>query len=214
MLIAVLRHASTQWNAEGRMQGRRDVPLSAAGCAEVATWRLPTDLDDAIDVLASPLARAVETARLLSGRAPRIEPALVEMDWGAWEGCSLGELSARYGDAFAANARRGLDFRPCDGESPRDVMARLGGWLATLASRDPPLLVVAHNGVLRALLAIATGWDMTSKPPIRLRPASLHRFSWTKGARLAVVSCNEPLVPLINAACADRRPPASVAVPR
>jgi broad specificity phosphatase PhoE len=214
MLIAVIRHASTQWNAEGRMQGRRDVPLSAAGRAEVATWRLPADLDDAIDVLASPLARAVETAQLLSKRVPRIEPALIEMDWGAWEGCSLGELSARYGDAFACNARRGLDFRPHEGESPRDVMARLGRWLATLGARGQPLLVVTHNGVLRALLAIATGWDMTSKPPIRLRPASLHRFSFTPGARPAVVSCNEPLVPVINAAGADRRPPATVAAPR
>ena len=35
---------------------------------------------------------------------------------------------------------------------------------------------MTHNGVLRALLALATGWDMLGKPPVKLRPATMHRF--------------------------------------
>jgi probable phosphoglycerate mutase len=195
------------------MQGRRDVPLGAAGRADVATWRLPVDVGASIDAVASPLSRAVETARALCGRAPRIEPALIEMDWGAWEGRRLPELRAQHGDAFARNERRGLDFRPPDGESPRDVVDHLRGWLATLASREQPLLAVSHNGVLRALLAIATGWDMTTKPPVKLRPAMLHRFALARNGALAVVACNEPLVPALSAAGPVLRPPAPAAVP-
>jgi broad specificity phosphatase PhoE len=193
MLIACIRHASTEWNATGRMQGRRDIALSPAGRDEVMHWRLPADLHESVDWIASPLSRAIETATRLRGRPPRVEPALSEMDWGAWEGCRLAELRAKHGDAFTRNERRGLDFRPPGGESPRDVIARLGCWLAKLDARAEPIVAVTHNGVLRALLAIATGWDMTDKPPVKLRPGTLHRFALGDGGSLALVECNVPL---------------------
>jgi 2,3-bisphosphoglycerate-dependent phosphoglycerate mutase len=193
MLIACIRHASTEWNATGRMQGRRDIALSRAGRAEVMHWRLPGDLHQSVDWFASPLSRAVETATRLRGRPPRVEPALSEMDWGAWEGCRLAELRAKHGDAFTRNERRGLDFRPPGGESPRDVTMRLKRWLATLDARPEPIVAVTHNGVLRALLAMATGWDMTDKPPVKLQPATLHRFALGDGGRLALAECNVPL---------------------
>ena len=69
-IIACLRHGATDWNAEGRMQGRRDVPLSAAGRADVAGWTLPADLAHDADWFASPLLRAVETAELMMSRRP------------------------------------------------------------------------------------------------------------------------------------------------
>ena len=209
MLIAFVRHASTDWNVDGRMQGRRDVPLSAAGRADALRWREAFDRDAPIAWLASPLARAVETATLLAGRAPRIEPALTEMDWAQWEGKRLGELHAHHGDAFVANERRGLDFRPPGGESPRDVIARVRRWLATLDSATP-IVAVTHNGVLRALLSIATGWDMTGKPPIRLLPATLHRFAHSREGGLTACEWNVPLEPSLSAArrATPPRPPA------
>ena len=190
------------------MQGRRDVALCDVGRAEARTWRLPADLHEPTEWLSSPLARAVETATMVSGRMPRVEPALIEMDWGDWEGARLDELHARYGGAFIANERRGLDFRPPGGESPRDVMIRLRQWLRTLDARTSPIVAVTHNGALRALLAIATGWDMTGEPPVKLRPATLHRFTLSPGGALAVAECNVPLVPAISAArCASPPPP-------
>ena len=243
MLISFLRHASTAWNADRRMQGHRDIALDDAGRAEAMTWRLPADLheprraaprgelrplggseaaqaasvggsDEPIEWVSSPLARAIETATIISGRAPRIEPALIEMDWGEWEGARLDELRARYGEAFVANARRGLDFRPPGGESPREVMIRAARWLASLDARGPPIVAVAHNGVLRALLAIAVGWDMTGKPPIKLRPAALHCFALAPGGKLDVVEWNVPLAAALNASRPALQPPApSTALP-
>jgi probable phosphoglycerate mutase len=195
-IIACLRHGATDWNAEGRMQGRRDVPLSAAGRADVAGWTLPADLAHDADWFASPLLRAVETAELMSGRTPRIEPALIEMDWGAWEGSRLDELQARLGDEFTGNAARGLDFRPPGGERPRDVVSRIERWLDGIAARERPLVAVTHNGVLRALLVLAMNWDMRGKPPVKLRPATLHRFRLAPGPRLAIDACNVPLDPV------------------
>ncbi|HVE49307.1 MAG TPA: histidine phosphatase family protein [Casimicrobiaceae bacterium] len=65
MILDVIRHASTEWNAQRRMQGRRDIPLSLEGRAELARWRVPADVKQA-SWFSSPLVRAVETARALT----------------------------------------------------------------------------------------------------------------------------------------------------
>ena len=193
MNIAFIRHGPTEWNALGRMQGRRDIPLSVEGRQTIAQWRVPDALAVNARWLSSPLIRAVETARHLAGAEPALEPALTEMDWGAWEGFTHAALRARLGAEFERSERLGLDFRPPGGESPRDVAARVARWLDSIAATPGPLVVVTHNGVLRALLALATGWDMTSKPPVRLAPASMHRFRIDRGAAPALVECNVAL---------------------
>ena len=196
--LVVLRHARTEWNERGLMQGRRDVPLSPAGRAEAAGWTLR---DFTVDRwLSSPLLRATQTAALVAGHAI-VEPALIEMHWGEWEGFTLDALRARHGEAFVANAGRGLDFRPPGGESPREVAGRIAAWIATLP-RQGTMAAVTHNGVIRAMLSLATGWDMTGKPPQRLASACAHAFRVEPGGRLAVDRCNIPLV----AAKPDARP--------
>jgi broad specificity phosphatase PhoE len=211
LIVSFLRHASTTWNEDARMQGRRDIPLSVAGRAEIERWQLPGGADP-IEWISSPLSRAVETAKRLAGRAPSIEAALTEMDWGAWEGYRLEELRERFGTEFLRNEQRGLDFRAPGGESPRDVMHRVMEWLRTIALDSGPIVAVTHNGVLRALLAAATGWDMIGKPPVKLHPAMLHRFTLA-GAKLGLLECNVPLVPAFSAERSAPLPPAPAAVP-
>ncbi len=198
MIVAFIRHGSTAWNEQHRMQGRRDIPLSASGRAEVRTWRLPADLAfpvaGAVQWRSSPLRRAVETAQILSGAPPREEPALIEMDWGEWEGYGLDELRQRFGEAFARNEAAGLDFRPPGGESPREVRERIVRWLGEVAARGEPVVAVTHKGVLRAVLAAATGWDMMGKPPVRLQSGALHWFGIDTRGRISMVECNVPLV--------------------
>ena len=122
MRICLIRHGPTAWNEGGRIQGRADIALSAAGRAEVRGWRLPAGFAGA-RWLTSPLRRARETAALLPGSGV-VEPRLVEMDWGAWEGWRGAELRAKAPAELAANEALGLDFRPPGGESPREVGAR------------------------------------------------------------------------------------------
>ena len=61
LLLAMLRHGDTAWSAEGRIQGRSDVPLSDAGRLGVQGVRLPK-LCAEMRTITSPLARCVETA--------------------------------------------------------------------------------------------------------------------------------------------------------
>ena len=169
-MVLLVRHGPTEWNESGRIQGRADPGLSARGRALVATWRLPTAWAQA-RLFSSPLRRARETATILTGRVPTIDHRLIEMDWGRFQGRRLAELRAQAPGDMAASEARGLDFRPPDGESPRDVCARLHTLLVELAADPEPVVAVCHKGVIRAALVLATGWDMQRKPPLRLARA-------------------------------------------
>lgn len=166
--VLVLRHGRTAWNDEGRIQGRTDTPLSAAGRAQVSSWRLPGWTDGAT-WYASPLARARETAALLGRPSPRLDQRLVEMSFGTYEGRRLAELRRDLGPAMAANEIRGLDFHPPDGETPRQVAARFACFLAERATDGGDLVVVAHKGLLRAALVLTFAWDMLARPPVPIR---------------------------------------------
>ena len=188
--LLVIRHAATDWNEARLIQGRIDRPLSERGRAWASGARLPAGWAGA-RCLASPLARALETAHLL-GLAPEPEPRLIEMAWGEWEGQSLACLRAGFGEAMAENEARGLDFRPPGGESPREVQARLKPLLADLTSAT---IFVTHRGVLRALYALASGWDMTGKPPGKLENGCAHAFRVAPGGGVVVKALNLPLGP-------------------
>lgn len=178
--LVVIRHGPTDWSEAGRIQGHADRPLSPAGRARVAAWRLPPDMARTQwSWISSPLARARQTAAILApdGMNVRIEPALIEMNWGRWEGRRLVDLRAEGGAGMAHAEARGLDFRPPGGESPRDVQTRLRPLLATLGRGESPVVAVAHKGVIRALAALALGWDMTGDPPEKLRDWHAHRFA-------------------------------------
>jgi probable phosphoglycerate mutase len=192
-LLAILRHGPTVWSAEGRLQGRRDLPLSTEGRSRVATWRLPPQLAGCAWRV-SPLIRAGETATLLGISGAVRESALMEMDWGAWEGCRLTELRANVPGIVAMEAQ-GLDIRPPGGESPRDVQARLRPFLAGIAAANVPVAAVAHKGVIRALFALATHWDMRAKPPQRLADDTVHLFEIDHAGAPTVLRLNLPLVP-------------------
>ena len=169
-LLALLRHGETAWSAAGRIQGRTDVPLLPE-----TSIRLP-DICRGMRVVTSPLARCVETAALIGASDAVREPRIVEMHWGEWEGESFAALRERLGDAMRENEARGLDFRPANGESPREVGLRVKSWLRDIAREDLPTLAITHRGVIRAILAAAFDWDMRGKPPAKLDWSAVHLF--------------------------------------
>jgi broad specificity phosphatase PhoE len=186
-LFALVRHLPTAWNEEGRLQGRSDPPLAASAASR--TWRLPSEFEG-FRVLASPLRRAVDTARLFGVAAPEIEPRLVEMAWGEWEGSTLAELRKRLGAEMVTLEAQGLDFHPRGGESPRQVQQRVAPLLAEIAAVGRPSVAVTHKGVMRAVLALASGWDMRGDPPWRL--------SWTAAQLFRLGPDGQPAIERLN----------------
>jgi 2,3-bisphosphoglycerate-dependent phosphoglycerate mutase len=187
-LLALIRHMPTVWNAEGRLQGRRDTPIDPAA---IPDWRLPPELTG-FRFVASPLARALMTAARL-GVAPETDPRLTEMSWGEWEGYTLADLRVSFAGTLEELEAQGLDFRAPGGESPRDVQARLAPLLAEIAAAGRPTAAITHKGVVRSLFAQATGWDMLGKPPHRLSWTAAHLFRLDRDGRPAVERLNIPL---------------------
>jgi probable phosphoglycerate mutase len=183
-----MRHMPTAWNAEGRLQGRRDAPLDPTA---IPAWRLPPELAG-FRFLASPLARALATAARL-GVTPQTDPRLVEMSWGEWEGHTLADLRASFSGTLEELEAQGLDFRPPGGESPRDVQARVTPLLAEIAASGGDTAAVTHKGVIRAVLALATGWDMLGQPPYRLSWSAAHLFSLDAGGHPSIERLDIPL---------------------
>jgi broad specificity phosphatase PhoE len=193
--VALIRHAPTAWNADGRVLGQADPPLSPEGVARATRWRLPPDLQaletkNQLGWAVSPLRRAVDTARLLGATAPVVEPRLAEQDCGEWTGRLRSVVAAE-------TARAGWDTAPPGGESPAVVLARVRGWLGDLAPGDGPdtWAAVTHMGVIRIVIAAALRWDLEAPAPLRLLPGRLHRVRRRGDGLLQLVGLNEPLEP-------------------
>jgi len=161
----LIRHAQSQLNAEGRWQGWTDAPLSAEGRCQARALAEALAREPLAAVVASPLARALETARLLAaphGLTPELEPDLRELDLGAWGGLTRSEIAGRWPEALARFDSGDPDARPEGGETRRELGWRVGRAAAGLARRcaGGRIAVVTHLGVIAALL-----------PGARLAPA-------------------------------------------
>lgn len=172
--IGLLRHFPTVWNAERRLQGQVDVPLTDEARAQLATLALPPPWD-AARLIASPLSRASETARLLArGNAFETDPRLAEMSWGAWEGTLIADLLADAASGYVHVEQWGWHRRPPEGESPWDVWERIRPALAEIAAAGRPAVLITHRAAMRAILARAWGWNFDAPEPFRIKRARLY----------------------------------------
>ncbi len=163
-ILYFARHGQTDWNAERRLQGQHDIPLNALGRVQAA--QCGTILRGlfaragvgaaGLDYVSSPLGRARETMELMRtglGLPPhdyRIDPRLLEMSFGRWEGYTFAELQDREAEALAAREKDKWGFVLPDGESYEQLVVRVRDWYETI-ERDT--VVAAHGGVCRALIA-------------------------------------------------------------
>jgi broad specificity phosphatase PhoE len=155
--LVIVRHGVTDWNREGRWQGRLDPPLSETGRHEAGLAAARIAADPSLRptrILTSTLARAAETATVI-GAAVDVpaepEARLVEIGAGEWEGRTHDELAATDGERYRA-WRTTPGYAPPGGEPIAEAVARVRSLLAVIAASDQwPLLLVSHGGTLRIL---------------------------------------------------------------
>ena len=158
LTLFFVRHGETDWNAAHRLQGQIDVPLNDTGRTQAArNGRVLKKLIgslDAVDFVASPLARARETMEIIRaelGLAPddfRVEGRLKEINFGHWEGHYWSELPALDAAGYADREANPFHWRPSGGESYADLARRTLAWLRDV---DRDTVVVSHGGVSRTL---------------------------------------------------------------
>ncbi len=161
--LYLTRHAETEWNAAGRLQGREDSPLTPQGHAQaqrLAAWARDAGIRH---VVTSTLGRARTTAAAVVAAAPgtacTIEPALVELEFGAAAGGTTEDARHRWPEWWAERREHRWTTPWPGGESYADAVARLAAWRSSRAPLpEVPTLIVAHGAMLRALLVAEAGW--------------------------------------------------------
>jgi broad specificity phosphatase PhoE len=145
--LLLVRHGETDWNADGRLQGHTDRPLSDFGRRQARQLAEELAGDELEAIYSSDLARARETAEVVGerlGLPVELDPELREKDWGNWEGLTAVE-------------RDRVEFV---GESTEAHQGRTLGALRRIAEHHPgdgPVLVVTHGGSIRRVQTAALG---------------------------------------------------------
>jgi len=155
--ILLARHASTGSEYQGRFIGASDIPLAASGPDEVARLAQVVAPFAPELTFCSPLLRARQTVELLAGHTDigpvHADRDLREIDFGSWERLSFAEINVADPELVKRWAAWSADFAFPAGEAVAAFLARTGAVAARLAARrEETILVVAHGGVVRALL--------------------------------------------------------------
>ncbi|MGY4291405.1 broad specificity phosphatase PhoE [Bradyrhizobium sp. LM2.7] len=161
--IYFLRHGETEWNALGRLQGTKDVPLNVRGrgqavyAAGVLADLFKSDGKDkaALPYVSSPLGRARMTMELVRGSLElppadySLDDRLREIGYGVWEGLTPAESESADPDVYANRLADKWTVAPAGGETYAAVQLRMLDWYESLLVDT---VAVAHGGTCRALM--------------------------------------------------------------
>lgn len=164
----MVRHGITASGTKGLFLGHSDEGLNRQGrdqALQAAGW-IAREMPESVawPVVASPLERARETARLIASAAggtvaeTATAPELAEMSFGAWEGMTTLEVKAAFPEQRRARKRDRWNFAPPGGESFKDICERLEHWLSRL---DRPVIAVTHSGIIRVAAYLLGNLDQT-----------------------------------------------------
>jgi broad specificity phosphatase PhoE len=192
--VLLVRHGATVSSGEDSFNGETDIPLSELGRDEARALarRLAEERIDAF--YASPLSRAMETARLVAaahGREVVPIPDLREVSHGRWEGKLRAEVENLYPEEYRRWESDPFSFAPEGGESGLAVTARALPALLEIVGAHPGgrVLVVSHKATIRLLLASLLGLDPRRyRDRLDCSPAGLTvlEFREPTGARLTL----------------------------
>ncbi|WP_071799459.1 histidine phosphatase family protein [Natronohydrobacter thiooxidans] len=176
-----IRHFRTPWNAEGRLQGRRDIALDDPLCSgdQSALAKNLSVLEGVnfAEVWTSPLQRARQTAALHGHPAGLWQDALLELDFGPWEGRTWSELHAAHPDLWQSSPGN-LPL----GETFDAFEQRVSATLNRVWSRSgPPVLAFGHGAWANCAQAVMAGaaasrmneWKTGNGALVILRPAAI-----------------------------------------
>lgn len=159
----MIRHGQTDWNAQIRLQGQKDIPLNDTGRRQASGngRALKAVIDDGagFDFVCSPLGRTRETMELirenmgLDRGGYRTDDRLREVSFGDWEGHTLAELEEIVPERVAERELSKWDFIPpgASAESYEILSWRIAAWLADVSK---PTVCVSHGGVIRTLFKL------------------------------------------------------------
>jgi broad specificity phosphatase PhoE len=162
--LLLIRHGSTIATEEDRFSGAAETALSDQGrwqAARLGERLAPLDL---AAIYASPLSRALDTARIVAGRCgltPMVRDGLREIGHGHWEHRKRAEVERDFPDEYATWEADPFTFAPRGGESGVAVLARALPVVREIITSHPgqQVALVSHKATLRLLLSSLLGFD-------------------------------------------------------
>ena len=196
MLTFVLtRHGLTDRSDPEQHLGQQiDVGLSAAGRAQAVALAARIGAEHFDRIIASPLLRARETASAVAGdRAVELDPRLMEMDYGLWEGRTYQQINATDAPHRARWEADPAGLSCPGGESGEDVARRartfledLLAWAAPVTEGQQVVLTIAHSSFNRILLCVAMGVPVRDyRRRFAQGQGNLTVIRWPSGAHVA-----------------------------
>ena len=185
--LFLTRHGDTAWTDSRQRTGRTDIPLNAAGEERAREIGERLRRYSFACVLTSPLQRASKTCELAGfGAVARIDPDLVEWDYGRFEGMlTKNILKERPGWELFRDGCPG-------GESPEDVAARADGFIARVRSIQGDVLAFSSGHIIRMIAARWLGLPPGAGRVFYCRPASVGVLGYEHKNR------DEPILVLWN----------------
>ncbi|MBM4362341.1 MAG: histidine phosphatase family protein [Deltaproteobacteria bacterium] len=176
--IWLSRHGVSEFNDLGRIGG--DPPLTERGREYAqALARVVREQPVAPVVLTSTLQRTMQTAEPL-GLPYQPLRLLDEIDSGVCDGMTYEEIKSAMPDEYAARSADKFRYRYPRGESYSDVIQRLEPVIVELERQRDPVLVIAHQAVLRALYGYLMGRPQDECPHLAIPLETLIQLTPTE----------------------------------
>ncbi len=178
MRLIVVRHGETLYNAQSRVTGQSDIPLSALGERQAAALGKRLAAEPLAAIAASDLQRARDTAQAIARyhELPVQEDAdLREISFGVWEGAIYDEIVARDADLVQRWLSDPTIYAPPGGETVIQLRDRVVRALERWQTRCPEttILWAVHGGVIEVLLCHLLGVDLKLRWQFRHENASI-----------------------------------------
>jgi broad specificity phosphatase PhoE len=178
--IYLIRHGETEWNAQGRFQGKLDSPLTDTGARQAeAIGRRLAGLDLSVEAfIVSPLGRTCQTAAIIAGLAhlpaAQLDHRLAEVSLGSWDGLTHIDIDAQWPGLLDGSTPFDWFFRSPDGESYDAVLQRAERWLD---ERQGVTVAVSHGLVGRVIRGAYSGLSRTEALRLPVPQDVIWKFS-------------------------------------
>jgi broad specificity phosphatase PhoE len=171
----LIRHGETEWSKSGRHTGRTDIPLTEMGRQQAVAAADCLGGHRFALVLASPMSRALDTARLAGfGDRVEIDPELCEWNYGDYEGITTPQIRETVpGWTVWTHLVPG-------GETADEVGDRADRVIARIRAADGDVAVFAHGHVLRVLAARWIDLPPTEGRRFALHTATVSILGWER----------------------------------
>jgi|GEM_PF-2315608 len=192
--IVLIRHGSTDWNKNNKVQGRNNIELNQDGINQINSIIPFIKIFNPDSLFCSPIKRAMQSAEIIS---TAINVKIIEMDEfmeinvGEWQGKSGADLlSLRSWNIYLNDPEKA---HPEDGESFINFHNRVvNGFEAILKIKKNKVLIVTHSDVIRVIICYALNLPLVRIHSFKINLGSVSRINYDKN-KIQIANLNYPL---------------------